>query len=256
MGGRIINFTVTVLINLIFLPLIVIMTIAALIVSPVVFFSIRITTRLKTDQVARVLVWLYGQAWYIIVLPFVRFKKENISKDTIRSKSIFVVNHSSFFDTYCMGLLPLTNICFAVRSWPFKIFFYRPFMRLSRYIDVEGTPWRETLEIGKARLSEGCSLLFFPEGHRSRNGSLRRFYSDAFQLSIDSGAPMVPICLTGTEALLPPGRPWLGPARITIRALPPVDPKDFSQYQLPHVEMRKHVQNLMSTNLAEMRGLK
>ncbi len=111
------------------------------------------------------------------------------------SPVIFVVNHQSFFDTYCMGLLPVFDVTFAVRAWPFRMVWYRWFMRLAGYLDVESTRWEEIESAGRAVLDGGGHLLFFPEGHRSRDGRLQRFYNGAFHVAAASGRPVVPLCL-------------------------------------------------------------
>ena len=55
-----------------------------------------------------------------------------------------------------------------------------------------------------------------PEAHRSRNGKLGRFYSGAFKVAVETGVPVVPLCITGTDEMLPPGRWWLRPARVCL----------------------------------------
>jgi 1-acyl-sn-glycerol-3-phosphate acyltransferase len=252
--SKVFYYPLVVIMNLVVLPLMIAMTIIAIILAPLAFLLMRLITSYKSDRIVRILIWLYSRLWLTIVFPFVRTRKENLSADYVSEKTIFVINHESFFDSYFIGLLSLANICFAVRSWPFRIYFYRPFMKWSRYLNVESASWDKTLGEGKARLSEGCSLLFFPEGHRSRNGSLGKFYSGAFKIAVESGAPIVPICLNGTAKLLPPGRPWLEPSRITMEALPPVYPDDFKDFEFPHLKLRKHVQGLMETHLSQMKN--
>jgi len=183
----------------------------------------------------------------------VRFKREGFTKGSIQLPCIIVANHFSFFDTYCMGLLPFGDIVFAVRSWPFKMFWYAPFMRLASYLDVEKKGWEGTLEESRGIFQRGGAILFFPEGHRSKDGRLHRFYSGPFKLAVETGVPILPLCITGTDVLLPPDRWWLLPARIRFRALPLVDPKPFTGPDA-HMHMRKHVKAIMTENIAEMRG--
>ena len=54
-----------------------------------------------------------------------------------------MVNHRSFFDTYCMNMLPVWDVCFAVRDWPFKIPVYSFFMGVARYLNIEKIPLAE-----------------------------------------------------------------------------------------------------------------
>jgi len=182
----------------------------------------------------------------------VRFNREGVEKFSFKEPCIFVVNHLSFFDTYCIALLPKGDICFAVRSWPFKMYFYRPFMNLARYLDVESLGWKEISKNAKDILEKGSMVIFFPEGHRSRDGNLQRFFSGAFKLSVETGYPVVPLCLTGTDTFFPPGRFWFSPARIKLRVLAPEYPGTFAGHRMSHTEMRQHVKALMTENIEEM----
>lgn len=210
----------------------------------------RLATGWDAGRIARHFIRLYGRGWMAIVSPFVRFRREGFGEGAARAPAVIVVNHLSFFDTYCMALLPWWDVTFAVRSWPFRMFWYGGFMRMAGYLDVESLEWEECLAAGRRVLGRGGFLLFFPEGHRSRDGRLQRFYSGAFRLAREAGVPVVPLCIAGTDRLLPPGRRWLSPARVRLRALPPVDPSRFAD----HGELRRHVKGEMAATLEAMRA--
>ena len=188
----------------------------------------------------------------VISSPFVRFNRAGFDGLLQKLPVVMVVNHFSFFDTYCMALLPFSNVAFAIRAWPFRMLWYTPFMQLAKYLDVETLPWQTVCAAGKKILEKKGSILFFPEGHRSHDGTLGRFYSGAFRLAIESGATLVPLCLSGTDRLLPRGRWWVQPASIHLKALPPIDSTRFSGDR-GHIILRKYVKNQMITHLSEIR---
>jgi len=241
----------TFLMNFTVFPMLLMWTSIAIICAPFIFWIWKMITCWNTDRIIRHFVWLYGRGWLAIMAPFVRFKRLGFKTGKIKLPCILVVNHVSFFDTYCMTLLPFSNVAFAVRAWPFKLFWYAPFMHLARYLNVENMGWQKISQTTADIISKGGALLFFPEGHRSRDGQLQRFYSGAFKLAIQTGAKVVPLCLIGTDELLPPERWWLKPARVTLKALEPVDPKDFSGPSA-HCRMRKAVRDMMSASLRQM----
>jgi 1-acyl-sn-glycerol-3-phosphate acyltransferase len=135
------------------------------------------------------------------------------------------------------------------------MFWYRGFMRLARYLDVEGDSWEQTLNNCRGTFAAGGAVLFFPEGHRSRDGRLQRFYSGGFKAAIATGVPLAPLCITGSDRLLPPGRRILRPCRVTLRALEPIETARFSGED-GHLQLRKLVKQRMASALAEMRGEK
>jgi len=246
------NNFIIVLMNLTVFPFLIIMTIIGIIISPPAFFMFKIIGRLETLHIIRLFVWIYGRGWLAIIKPFIRFQTKGLKKGDIKPPCIIVPNHLSFFDTFLMGTLPFSNVCFAIRSWPFKMAWYTPFMRLARYLDVEGTPWEESFEACKMELQNGASLLFFPEAHRSRDGKLGRFYSGAFKVSVATGVPIVPLCITGTDEMYPPGRWFFKPAKVRMAALPAVYPNRFPGDH-GHLEMSKFVKALMAERLIKMR---
>ena len=248
----IVNNFFIVLINLTVFPLLIAMTVIGIIISPFAFVCFRLAGHLDTVHIIRYFVWVYGRGWLGITLPFTGLRTTGLKKEEIKTPCIIVPNHLSFFDTFFMGALPISDVCFAIRSWPFKMAWYRPFMKLAQYLDVESLPWDSSFKSSEKVLSSGGVLLFFPEAHRSRDGKLGRFYSGAFKISIATGVPIVPLCITGTDKLLPPGRWYLKPARIKLKALPPVSPDDFNG-ENGHIEMRKHVKSLIAHELKRMR---
>lgn len=245
------NFFI-VLINLTVFPLLILMTIVGIIISPFAFLFFKLIGNLDRVKIIRYFVWIYGKGWLAIIKPFTGLTASGFRRGEIPTPCIIVLNHLSFFDTFFMGVLPFSNVCFALRSWPFKMAWYHPFMKLAQYLDVERLSWDETLTASKKILNDGGVLLLFPEAHRSRDGRMGRFYSGAFKISISTNYPVVPLCITGTGELLPPGRWYLKPAKVKIKALAPVYPDAFTG-ENGHIEMRKHVKALIADEVERMR---
>lgn len=61
----------------------------------------------------------------------------------------------------------------------------------------------ECMEKAREYLNEGVSVLFFPEGTRSEDHSIRPFKKGAFKLAIDAGVDILPIAIDGTRDVLP-----------------------------------------------------
>lgn len=231
--------------------LLVLLTIVGILLTPPVGVYFFLRHGWNTPRIIRHIIWLYGKGWLAIISPFVSFERLGLSDAEVPDNCIFVINHLSFFDTYFMGSLPQSDITFAVRSWPFKMFWYRFFMQLANYLEVEDLSWEQTLVKGNVVLKQGGAVLFFPEGHRSRTGKIQRFYSGAFHLAVQSGCPVVPLCIIGTDELLPPGRRFLKPATVRLKILPVVEVADY-QHEGGHRQLRKDVKAMMVAELDQM----
>lgn len=69
-------------------------------------------------------------------------------------------------------------------------------------------------------VSNGWSLLIFPEGRRSRTGELLPFHIGPAILATSQNAPVLPVYLKGAGDILPPGEKWARPAPVTARVGP------------------------------------
>ena len=73
-----------------------------------------------------------------------------------------------------------------------------------------------SVEQGARLLSEGKSFLAFPEGTRSRDGSLGAFKKGVFIMAIKAQAPIIPITILNSAKVQPPGEYGIRPGRIQV----------------------------------------
>jgi 1-acyl-sn-glycerol-3-phosphate acyltransferase len=76
----------------------------------------------------------------------------------------------------------------------------------ARYIPVvrgDRASGEQCLETSANWIRRGVSVLFFPEGTRSPDGQLRAFKPGAFRVAAATGAPVLPVLISGSEACLP-----------------------------------------------------
>jgi len=74
----------------------------------------------------------------------------------------------------------------------------------------------ESINAAREQITEGTSVLFFPEGTRSDDGFLRRFKKGGFRFAIDTGLPILPVTVSGTCEVLPARRYDLRPGRAML----------------------------------------
>ena len=125
--------------------------------------------------------------------------------------------------------------------------FFCPGSRISEY---KGNEARRFFCKGSLLLGQKVSIVFFPEGTRSGSRKLGNFHSAAFRLALKSKAPIVPFCISGSEAILPKGSLLLRPGTIRIRRLPAIT---WSEYKELSVYMLKNkVREIIGSELALM----
>ncbi len=80
-----------------------------------------------------------------------------------------------------------------------------------------------TINAAKKKITGGTSVLFFPEGTRSRSGRLGPFKKGAFRMALDLGLPILPVTIRGTRAVLPPDTLDIFPGRADLIIHPPME---------------------------------
>lgn len=72
-------------------------------------------------------------------------------------------------------------------------------------------------------LTEGHIFGIYPEGTRSHDGRLYRGKTGVARLALETGVPVIPVALTGTDRLAPPGRRFGRWTRPTVAFGEPID---------------------------------
>ncbi|MFC2056887.1 lysophospholipid acyltransferase family protein [Chloroflexota bacterium] len=70
-----------------------------------------------------------------------------------------------------------------------------------------GQPDRKALRQAERVLAEGLTLIMFPEAMRSKNAQLQPAFPGAALIALRSGAPILPLAITGTERIK--GATWI-----------------------------------------------
>lgn len=102
-------------------------------------------------------------------------------------------------------------------------------------------------------LEKNVSVIFFPEGTRSRDGRLNKFAIGAFDLAIRQRVKVLPIALDGTQNCLPK-KSWLfePDVAVKLKVLSPVDGSDYQPGE--GIKLMNTVRNRIAEQLAEWRG--
>lgn len=79
-----------------------------------------------------------------------------------------------------------------------------------------------TIRKARGKIQNGTSVLFFPEGTRSRNGRMGRFKKGAFKMALDLHIPVLPVTIRGTDQVLPTKTMDLFPGSADLIIHPPV----------------------------------
>lgn len=106
-----------------------------------------------------------------------------------------------------------------------------------------------SLEAARPLLTGGISVLFFPEGSRSRDGRMREFKKGGFMMALQMGLPILPVSIAGSRHVLPGKTLQLLPSVVRIQVHEPID---ASLYGLDkRDELMRDVRKVIASGLSE-----
>ena len=177
---------------------------------------------------------------------------ENIPHD---QPCIFMANHVSNLDPpVFLPLIPGRTAVF-VKKVLMKIPFIGMAMRMGGFVPVDRSgardAARESIRQAAAVLASGVHITSFPEGTRSRTGKLLPFKKGPFYLAQQTGAPIIPVSIHGTENMMRKGSVRITPGDAYVRFHAPVLAADFPVRE----DLMAAVREAIASNLPEwMRG--
>ena len=171
-------------------------------------------------SITRFCVWLAG----------VRVEERGLQNIDPHRTYIFMCNHVSNLDPPILIPRIPGRTSVLVKKELFRIPILGPAMRLASLVPVDRSN-REaaiaSVQAGISVLKTGIHMTIFPEGTRSPDGRMLPFKKGPFYLATDSGIPIVPVTITGTEKLMPKGAAIIHPGRAVLNFHPPIDSQKF-----------------------------
>jgi 1-acyl-sn-glycerol-3-phosphate acyltransferase len=150
--------------------------------------------------------------------------------------AILASNHLSVLDSFYLPFMLERPVTFVAKSEYFTG--TRPqdrlvgaYLRATKQLSVDRESTRaaqEMLEAALGLLDSGSLFGIYPEGTRSPDGKLYRGRTGVGWLALQSGAPVIPVAMVGTDRLLPPGHKLPKPGRIEIRIGKPLTFGEFA----------------------------
>jgi 1-acyl-sn-glycerol-3-phosphate acyltransferase len=156
--------------------------------------------------------------WLILQANGVRVQVRGLEHVDHRQPAIYMCNHQGTFDIFVL----LAHLPIQFR-WVAKVGLFRiPVlgwaMSTAGYISLDRSKRKRAyrgIEIAARKIREKNSVVMFPEGSRSYDGTLQPFMNGGFTLALRAGVPICPITIDGSWALMP--RTTLRIKRGTVR---------------------------------------
>lgn len=151
------------------------------------------------------------------------------------SPKVYMSNHQSAFDIFALlGGLPV-SFRFIMKQELMNIPIFGYASKKAGYIGLERKDPRKAVKSmndAANRIKNGSSVLIFPEGTRSPDGTLLMFKAGGFHLALKSGCNIVPVSIVGSREINPPRSIMIHSGIICIKIGKPIAVKEFSRHDI------------------------
>jgi 1-acyl-sn-glycerol-3-phosphate acyltransferase len=179
---------------------------------------------------------LYTASFFIVRTAFrlagIRLHVDGLENIPAGQACIFMANHVSNLDPPVLtSVIPGRTSVFykhSLRKLPILGYAMRlaEFVPVTREGNVEAA--QESARLAKGVLARGIHITTFVEGTRSRDGKLLPFKKGPFYLAQDSGAPCIPVSISGTETMMHKGSMQVLPGTARVVFHPPLYAASFA----------------------------
>ena len=175
----------------------------------------------------------YANLWGSVALLANRVKVRIEVMGDLNGKGpyVFMSNHQGSYDIFALlGHLPYQFKWLAKKEL-FSIPFFGWTMAAVGYISIDRGGTRDTVEAmneAALKIRDGMSVVIFPEGSRSPDGSIQPFKKGGFTLAIKSRVPIVPIAIIGSRNIMPKDRLTASPGEIRMLVDRPIETVSYS----------------------------
>lgn len=149
--------------------------------------------------------------------------RENINK---KQSYIVVCNHQSIYDIFLLYGWLGVDFKWVMKKELRKV----PVLGAACaamghiYIDRSNSATAiEEINRARERIVNGTSILFFPEGTRSKSYEMGPFKKGAFRMALDLGLPVLPITINGTRDIMPAKSMDVRPGQAQMIIHAPID---------------------------------
>jgi 1-acyl-sn-glycerol-3-phosphate acyltransferase len=149
---------------------------------------------------------------------------------------ILASNHLAVADSFYLPLVVARRITFLAKAEYFtgtglKGWFTRWFYTVAGQVPIDRTDAdsaQSALVTAERILAQGKLLGMYPEGTRSPDGRLYKGKTGLARLALESGVPVIPVAMIGTDVVNPPGSKMWRFGRVQVKFGKPMD---FSRFE-------------------------
>ena len=183
---------------------------------------------------------IFAVAWAKTACFFVPLKVKVIGEENFSTEKsyIIVANHQSMADIIILQAYIKLTIKWIMKKelGSIPIFGFACKKLGCIYVDrFNHASALASMNAAQKNLSKTSSVIFFPEGTRTRDGKLLNFKKGAFRFAMATGTPILPVTIKDSMKILPADSLDVSPGSTTIIIHPPINMKNRNIEELEEI---------------------
>ena len=175
----------------------------------------------------------YARLWAKVGLRLAGVRLTVVGREHLRASEpvIYMSNHASNFDILALFAGLPGQFRWLAKDELFRIPLFGLAMRRAGYIPLDRSDRKKAVhsmaEAAK-RIRAGASVVIFPEGTRSVDGTLQPLKKGGFLIALKAAVPVQPVAISGSFAVMPKSGCRIHGGQIEVRILPAIATAELS----------------------------
>lgn len=214
-----------------------------------IFLPIFLVLTILTALTVVLLTPIFGSRWWGYYPPkwwsritcwiaLCRIKSSGHENLDPKQSYVFVANHQGSFDIFLTYGFLNQNIKWVQKQSLRNIPFVGTASEKAGHVFVDNTSAAtrsNTIKAAKEQISDGVSIMMFPEGARTMNGKMGRFKKGAFHIAHDMELPIVPLTINGPYDILKKKSLIITPGKLELIIHKPINTKGIDEADLHQI---------------------
>ena len=180
-------------------------------------------------------------SWLILKTTGVRVQVSGLERLDPSRSYIFAANHQSIYDIPILfASLPFQLRILAKASLGRIPFLGWHLLRTGHVLVDRSKPGAAIMKKMARLVRQQHSLIVFPEGTRSTDGSVARFKGGTFLIALEAGLPVVPISIQGSRHVMFRGRLMVCPGTVSVTVHAPIETSGVPRDAVREFSARVH----------------